>query len=55
MHAGAGMYDHAGGLVDGDDVRVLVKDGERNLLGNGMERGGFGGLDVDLVTGPHQV
>ncbi len=44
--AGAGVHGHAGGLVDGDDVGVFVKNVEGDGFGLGAQR--RAGLDLDL-------
>jgi hypothetical protein len=55
MDSRAGMHDHAGGLVDGHHVRIFVEDGERDLLGCGMERGRIGRLDVNDIHRPDGI
>jgi hypothetical protein len=55
MDACPGMYDHAGGLIDGHDVRIFVEDGERDLLRCGMERGWIGWLDVNDIRQPDGI
>ena len=42
-----GMDDHAGGLVDDDQVRILVNDLQRNRFGNGCDLGRL--LDRDFI------
>jgi hypothetical protein len=55
MDACAGMHDHAGGLIDGHDVRIFVEDGEGDLLRCGMERGRIGRLDVNDIRRPDGI
>jgi hypothetical protein len=55
MHARTRVHNHAGGLIDGHDVRVFVQDGERYLLRGCMERGRLGGIDVDRIARAHGV
>ena len=50
------MHDHAGGLVDHDDVRVLINDRERQIFRRRLRIGQFGqghghraaGLDAQI-------
>ena len=37
------VYDHAGRLIDHDDVRVFIQDFERQIFGFGLERRQAGG------------
>src|SRR5579885_58542 len=51
MNPGGGVDDHAGGLVDDDDLRVFVNDVERDVFGRefgGGRRGDF--LDLDALA-----
>ena len=48
MHSGARVHHHAGGLVDGDNAFVLIKAGERDVLGGGFERRLGRGFDDDF-------
>jgi hypothetical protein len=45
------VHDHPGGLVDGDEVPVLVKDGERDGLRDERDRLGRRGREGHLVAG----
>jgi hypothetical protein len=46
--AGSGVDHHAGGLVDDGEVLVFVENFERDVLGDGVERGGLrGAFDLD--------
>jgi len=36
--ARASVYDHAGGFIDDDDVRVFIEDLDRQVFGLGFER-----------------
>ena len=49
--AGGGMDDQAGGLVDHDDVVVLVEDREREVLRLDGRRSGGGDVDLDRLAG----
>lgn len=49
--AGAKVDDEAGGLVDGNDVIVLIEDVEGDVLGEGAEGLQFGRLDRDNIAG----
>jgi hypothetical protein len=51
----AGMHGHAGGLVDRDDVRVFVKDVERNGFRLGAERRARLDLDGDALAAPEPI
>src|SRR5215471_17878165 len=50
LDAGARVYDHAGGLVDGDDRGVLVEDTQRDSLGRSLKRWKLRGLKIDGVA-----
>ena len=54
MDARAGMHHHAGRLIDGHQVGVFVKDGERNVFGRGVQRRRFGRL-TSMVSPPRTV
>ncbi len=51
MHAGARVDDHTGGLIDGDDVGIIIEHGEGDRLGRSVQRSGIGGVDVNPVGG----
>jgi hypothetical protein len=53
--AGTGVHGHAGGLVDGNDVVVFVKDVESNGLGFDAQRGAGLDLDLDALPGAEAV
>ena len=48
--SGAGVDDHAGGLVDGEDVVVFVEGFERDGFGFGADRRARLGFDGDAVA-----
>jgi len=37
MNAGAGVDDHAGGFIDGDEVVIFIEHGKRNRLRSGVQ------------------
>ena len=49
--AGRGVYDHARGLVDHEQVGVLVHDAEREILGLDVGGLGRGHRELDPVAG----
>ncbi len=53
--AGAGVDDHAGGLVDGDDVVVFVEDVERDGFGFGADGRARLGGDGDVFAAAQAV
>jgi hypothetical protein len=53
--SGRGMHDQAGRLVDGDQVGVLVQHGERQVLGDQLDRLGGRDVDLDRVAGAHPL
>ena len=55
MNAGASVHDHAGGFIDGDQVRIFVENCERNLFRGGVQGSRPGRLDVDGLAGSNQV
>ena len=48
--AGGGMHHQALGLVDDDDVVVLVDDIERDILARGLGGDGFRHVDCDRIA-----
>ena len=53
--AGRGVHDHAGRLVDGEQVCVLVEDGKGERLWLRRQRLGLGQLDLQPRAGAEQV
>ena len=53
--AGGGMDDHPGGLVDDDDVLILVDDRERDVFGGRVDLGDRDLDDLDRVAGGDDV
>jgi len=51
MDAGAGVYHHAGRLIDGHHIRVFIEHGQGNGFRHGAERRRLGGFDVNSLTG----
>jgi hypothetical protein len=51
--AGGGMHDHARGLVDHDQVVILMHHDKRDLLGPDMARARLWHVDLDQVTRRH--
>src|SRR5260370_6624163 len=49
------VHRHAGGFMDGHQVRILVKRDEWNLLRLCMQRRWFGGLHVDGLAAAQRV
>jgi eukaryotic-like serine/threonine-protein kinase len=49
------MHDHAGGLVEHQQVVVFEEDVERDVLRRGIERHGLGDRDGDKVAGFHGI
>ena len=49
--ARGGMDDHAGGLVDDDQMIVLEDDVERDVLRRVVQRGGGGDADLVIARG----
>ncbi len=49
--AGGGVHDHASGLVDDDQMLVLIEDVQRNGLGLGFGLDRFGGREGDGLAG----
>ena len=52
---GTGVYGHAGGFVDGNDVGVFVEDVDGNGFGLGAKRRTRLDLDLDVLTGTEAV
>jgi hypothetical protein len=50
VNAGARVHYHAGGFVDGYDVRIFVENREGNFFRGGVERSRRGRLDVDGIA-----
>ena len=50
---GSRVHDHARGLVHGDEIRVLVQDLDRDILGQGRRRDRRGQRDFDQVAVPN--
>jgi len=48
--ARASVYDHAGGFIDDDDVRVFIEDRERQVFGLGFERRQASGRDTNRIA-----
>ena len=56
VNAGARMHHHAGGFIDGDQVRIFVENGERYLFRGGVQGSRPGSrLDVDGLAGSNQI
>jgi len=55
MASGARVYHHAGGFVDGDDVRVLIEDFKRDIFGDGAEWRELGRFQLNLIRAFQQV
>ena len=53
--AGRGVHDHAGRLVDGEQVGVLIEDDQGERLGLGREPRGRGQLDLEPRAGAEEV
>src|SRR3546814_13737705 len=53
--AGGGMDDQAGGLVEHDEIAVLVKDVQRDRLAFQGDRTSFGDDDGESLVGLHQI
>src|SRR5712675_172747 len=53
--AGACMHGHAGRLVDGQDVLVLVENVERNGFGFGAQRRAWPDFDGDVLAASHAM
>ena len=49
------MHDHAGGLVDDDEVLILVHDGQRNVLGQDIATGRRWNHDHDCFAASRPV
>ncbi len=48
--SGGGVYDHPRGLVDDDDLFVLIDDVERNIFGLDLRGGRLGKLCLDVLA-----
>ena len=55
LAAGTSVDRHAGGLVDCDEVRVLIEDVEREILGSGAEGAELEWLHFHEFPAPEQV
>ena len=53
--AGGGMDDHAGRLVDDDEIRVLIDDVEVEVLGLRDRAARLGNVDGDRLAGVHDA
>ena len=53
--AGGGMHDQAFGLVDDDDVVVLIDDIERDIFAGGLGGGRFRHVDCDRIAGGDMI
>ena len=51
--SGGGMHDHSRGLVHHDQVRILIGDVERDVLGGRFRGGWRGHVHDDRVARPH--
>ena len=54
MNAGTGVDDHTRRLIDRDNARVFVENGERDIFGLGFEGSKLRGLNRDEF-GPFQL
>ena len=50
-----GMHDHAGRLVDDDDVRILINDVELDRFGLRRRAGRLRNIDDDRLAGMHDA
>ena len=55
MNTGAGMHDHPGGLIYGDQVVIFIQDSERDVFRLGAQRSKLGGLHFNRVFAADQV
>ena len=55
VDSGPGVDDHAGGLIDDDEILVLKHDIERNVFRLKTSDRYFRKLDLDLVGFPNFV
>jgi hypothetical protein len=50
VNSGSGVHHHAGGLVDGREIVILIQDLERDIFRDSLEGALPGGLNGDLFT-----
>ena len=49
------MHHEAAGLVDDDDVVILIDDVERDIFRSRFGRGGFRNVDCDRIAGGDMI